>query len=107
MEAPETSPPANDDANFSKSAPLETDESKEAKIKAALDKLKDSKLSDDESKSKPIDGEAREELRQKSKSEHRTETSGDKIKERDRERERDRCRAKARDRDRGRDSDRE
>ncbi|GLT66854.1 hypothetical protein SLA2020_391980 [Shorea laevis] len=106
-EAPVSSPPANDDANFSKSAPLETHESKEAKIKAALDKLKDSKLSDDESKSMPVDGEAREELRQKCKSEHRTETSGDKIKERDRERERDRDRAKARDRDSGRDANRE
>ncbi|KAK6228158.1 hypothetical protein SCA6_000498 [Theobroma cacao] len=115
------SPPANNNANVSNTtvaaADLETGGSKEAKVKMALDKLKESKQSDDESKSMPTEGDAREEPRHKSKSEQRTQSGGEKSKERDRERERerererdrerDRERAKARDRDRGRDSDRE
>ncbi|XP_021295414.1 cyclin-L1-1 isoform X3 [Herrania umbratica] len=113
------SPPANNNANASNTtvaaADLETGGSKEVKVKMALDKLKESKQSDDESKSMPTEGDAREEPRHKSKSEQRTQSGGEKSKERDREREkererdreRDRERAKARDRDRGRDSDRE
>ncbi|XWS07907.1 hypothetical protein CRYUN_Cryun41cG0032400 [Craigia yunnanensis] len=109
------SPPANNNANVSNTivaaADLETGGSKEAKIKMALDKLKESKQSDDESKSIPTKGDAREEPRHISKSEHRTESGGEKSKERDRERKRDRDRdrerEKARDRDKGRDSDRE
>ncbi|KAE8684905.1 Cyclin-L1-1 [Hibiscus syriacus] len=92
-------------------ADVETEGGKEAKIKMCLDKLKESKKSDDESKSMPTEGDAREESRYKSKSEHKTESSGEKSKDRERERERDRERdrerAKAWDRDRGRDSDRE
>ena len=111
------SPPANSNASVSNTivaaADLETGGSKEAKIKMALDKLKESKQSDDESKSIPTKGDAREEPRHISKSEHRTESGGENSKERDRERERkrdidrDREREKARDRDRGRDCDRE
>ncbi|KAJ9175571.1 hypothetical protein P3X46_014114 [Hevea brasiliensis] len=78
-------------------------------IKAALDKLKESKKSDDESKS--ANGEARDEPIPRSKSEHRAEASGDRSKDRDRDRDRDRererDRIKAQDRERSRDSDRE
>ncbi|XWS56466.1 hypothetical protein CRYUN_Cryun09bG0087700 [Craigia yunnanensis] len=74
------SPPANNNANVSNTtvaaADLEPEGAKEAKIKMALDKLKESKQSDDESKSMPIEGDAREEPRLKSKSEHRTESAG-------------------------------
>lgn len=105
-----TSLPANNDSTEPKAAPsgvnVESGGSKDI-TKVALDKLKESKKTDDESK--PAEGEAREELIPRSKSEHRTEASGDKSKERDRdrERERERDRIKAQDRDRGRDSDRE
>ncbi|KAG6735650.1 hypothetical protein POTOM_061706 [Populus tomentosa] len=101
---------ANNDSTEPKAAPsgvnVESGGSKDI-TKVALDKLKESKKTDDESK--PAEGEAREELVPRSKSEHRTEASGDKSKERDRdrERERERDRIKAQDRDRGRDSDRE
>ncbi|KAK8638813.1 hypothetical protein V6N13_137222 [Hibiscus sabdariffa] len=64
-------------------AEMETEGAKEAKIKMALDKLKESKQSDDESKSMPTEGDAREEPRHKSKSEHKTEPrkeSGMKLK---------------------------
>ncbi|KAF2295828.1 hypothetical protein GH714_034383 [Hevea brasiliensis] len=77
--------------------------------KSALDKLKESKKSDDESKS--VNGEARDEPIPRSKSEHRAEASGDRSKDRDRDRDRDRererDRIKAQDRERSRDSDRE
>ncbi|KAL3581450.1 hypothetical protein D5086_015782 [Populus alba] len=105
-----TSLPANNDSTEPKAAPsgvnVESGGSKDI-TKVALDKLKESKKTDDESK--PAEGEAREELIPRSKSDHRTEASGDKSKERDRdrERERERDRIKAQDRDRGRDSDRE
>ncbi|KAG5549323.1 hypothetical protein RHGRI_014617 [Rhododendron griersonianum] len=112
-------PPANTDAGTPKTAlaatNLESGGSKGAIIKAALDKLKASKRSGDDSESVPTGGEAREEPVPKSKSEHRTEASGERNKERDREKERDRDRnrerekerLKVRERDRGRDSDRE
>ncbi|KAK8531817.1 hypothetical protein V6N12_053278 [Hibiscus sabdariffa] len=68
---------SNNNANASDAnviaADMETEGAKEAKIKMALDKLKESKQSDDESKSMPTDGDAREEPRHKSKSEHKTE----------------------------------
>ncbi|CAK9143118.1 unnamed protein product [Ilex paraguariensis] len=103
--------PANDDTNTPKSASAvnqESSVSKDTKIKDALDKLKESKRSDDDSKSMPpSEGEAREEPVSKSMSEHRTEASGERNKEREREREREKERLKARDRDRGRESDRE
>ena len=93
-------PPTNDDTNTPKAA-IDAGGSKDALIKTALDKLKESKKSDDDSQSMPIEGDAREEL--KPKTEHRTEASGERTKERERDRER----SKGRDRERGRDSDRE
>ncbi|KAM7472736.1 hypothetical protein LguiA_010919 [Lonicera macranthoides] len=93
-------PPTNDDTNTPKAA-IDAGGSKDALIKAALDKLKESKKSDDDSQSVPIEGEAREEP--KPKTEHRTEASGERMKERERDRER----SKGWDRERGRDSDRE
>ncbi|XP_037492151.1 cyclin-L1-1 isoform X2 [Jatropha curcas] len=113
-EAPQVSSPNNDDI-APKSAPTvsgaESGASKGTLIKAALDKLKDSKKSDDESK--PTDGEARDEAIPRSKSEHRSEASGDRIKDRERDRDRGRERERERERERdrikerGRDSDRE
>ncbi|XP_057961067.1 cyclin-L1-1 isoform X2 [Malania oleifera] len=91
----------------STAANSESCSSKDAKIKAALDKLKESKKSDDDSKSMPIEAEAREEPLAKSKPDHKTDGSGERSKQRERERERDKERLKARERDRGRDSDRE
>ncbi|KDP34899.1 hypothetical protein JCGZ_09187 [Jatropha curcas] len=77
-EAPQVSSPNNDDI-APKSAPTvsgaESGASKGTLIKAALDKLKDSKKSDDESK--PTDGEARDEAIPRSKSEHRSEANRD------------------------------
>ena len=80
--------------------------SKNSVVKQALDMLKESKKGDDDPKSMAVEGEGREEPIQ-SKSEHRTEASGERNKERERDRDRERERVKARDRDRGRDSDRE
>lgn len=113
-EVPQSSPQANNSTAVPNEAlaPINP-ESGGSKVKAALDRLKDSKKDDDESKSMPSDGEAREEPMQRPKSDHRTEASGEKSKDRDRERERERDRdrererRKSRDRDRGRDSDRE
>ncbi|KAF8394492.1 hypothetical protein HHK36_020701 [Tetracentron sinense] len=100
---------ANNDSSTPKAVSTavnsESGGSKDALIKLALDKLKESKKSDDDSKNMPSEGEAREESVLKSKTEPRTEAIGERIKER--ERDRDRERPKARDRDRGRDSDRE
>ncbi|CAI0442838.1 unnamed protein product [Linum tenue] len=111
-DAPQASSPANNDAS-SKVTPslisVETGGSKGTLvIKAALDKVKDSKKGDDESKNE--DDATREVAIGRSKSEHRTtDGSSDRSKERDRDREREReTRMKAGDRDnRGRDSDRE
>lgn len=79
--------------------------SKDAIVKAALDKLKESKKSDDDSKSVHIEVDAREESAPKSKSEQRADASGDRNKQKERDRERDKDRSKGR--DRVRDSDRE
>ncbi|KAF8401573.1 hypothetical protein HHK36_012517 [Tetracentron sinense] len=102
-------PVSNNDTNTPKAASaaatLESGGSKDSLIKLALDKLKESKKTDDDSKNVPTEGEAREEPVPKSKAEHRTEAIGERNKEGERERERER--PKARDRDRGRDSDRE
>lgn len=84
-------------------------------VKVAIDKLKDSKRSDDESKGMSTDGETKEEHMLKSKSERKTEVIGetrrdrdrDRDRDRERDRDRDRDRTKSRDRDRGRDSDKE
>ncbi|KAF9607408.1 hypothetical protein IFM89_035546 [Coptis chinensis] len=88
---------------------LDPDGSKDLKVKFALEKLKESKQSDDDTKSVPIDGEAREDPVLKSKADHKTEATGEKIKEKEREKEREKEKLKARDRDRdrGRDSERE
>lgn len=86
---------------------------KDARVKLVVEKLKESKKSDDESRSMAVEGDSREELVRKSTTEHRTDGGGERNKdrERDRERERDKDRdkerVKARDRDRGRESDRE
>ncbi|XP_021773017.1 cyclin-L1-1-like isoform X2 [Chenopodium quinoa] len=104
-------------------ASIDTGGSRDALVKQALDKMKDSKRSDDESKDTANDGEGREDIMVKSKPELRTETSGErnreserdrdrdrekeKVRDRDRERDRNRDRQKSRDRERGRDSDRE
>ncbi|KAH7543162.1 hypothetical protein FEM48_Zijuj02G0153900 [Ziziphus jujuba var. spinosa] len=113
MEVSQCSPQANDDASVSKAPPvavnLESDGSKGSLIKVSINKLKESKKSDDESKSIPVEGDVKEEPVQKSKSDHRSEIGGERNKEREseRERERERNSIKARDCDRGRDSDRE
>ncbi|KAK4339577.1 hypothetical protein RND71_041039 [Anisodus tanguticus] len=76
----------------------------------SLPASKDSKKSDDDSKSMPSEGESKEEP---GKTDHRTDAGGEKNKGRerdrgrDRERERDKERLKSRERDRGRESDRE
>ncbi|GMP60650.1 hypothetical protein CsSME_00023419 [Camellia sinensis var. sinensis] len=112
-------PPANNDTSTPKAAPatanLESGGSKGALIKAALDKLKESKKSGDDSESVPVEAEAKEEPVSKLKSERKMDASGERNKERDwdrerdrdRDREREKDRLKVRDRDRGRDSDRE
>jgi len=84
-------------------------------VKVAIDKLKDSKRSDDESKGMATDGEAKEEHMLKSKPDRKSEVIGetrrdrdrDRDRDRERDRDRDRDRTKSRDRDRGRDSDKE
>lgn len=92
--------------------------SKDLLVRAAIDKLKEAKKSDDELKNTPIEVDTSEEPMLKSNPEHRTEASRERYKEREKERERERDRErerergreermKARDRDRGRDSDRE
>lgn len=99
--------PVNEDNG----TPGNQEAAKEGVMKASLDKLKDSKKSDDDSKSSmPSEGESKEEP---GKTDHRTDAGGEKNKERerergrDRERERDKERLKSRERDRGRESDRE
>ncbi|GAB2293247.1 Cyclin-L1-1 [Dionaea muscipula] len=82
--------------------------SKDALIKQALDKLKESKRSDDDSKNLSSDGEGREDTGARSKPELRTEGLTERSKDRESEgRERERDKQKSRDRDRRRDSDRE
>ncbi|XP_048325166.2 cyclin-L1-1 isoform X2 [Ziziphus jujuba] len=113
QEVSQCSPQANDDASVSKAPPvavnLESDGSKGSFIKVSINKLKESKKSDDESKSIPVEGDLKEEPVQKSKSDHRSEIGGERNKERESERERERegNSIKARDCDRGRGSDRE
>ncbi|KAI7996822.1 Cyclin-L1-1 [Camellia lanceoleosa] len=105
-------PPANNDTGTPKAAPatanLESGGSKGALIKAALDKLKESKKSGDDSESVPVEAEAKEEPVSKLKSERKMDASGKRNKERDwdRDRDRDRKREKERDRDREREKDR-
>ncbi|CAJ1976258.1 unnamed protein product [Sphenostylis stenocarpa] len=111
---PQHSPAVDTETAMSKGAPgdvnIESIGSKGAMVKVAIDKLKDSKRSDDESKGMATKGDAREEHILKSnmsKSDRKTEVIGETRRERDRDRDRDRDRTKSRDRDRGRDSDKE
>ncbi|KAJ7969160.1 Cyclin-L1-1 [Quillaja saponaria] len=108
-EVPNSSPPADTNASILKGDPGQANSesigARGALPKVASDKLKESKKSDDESKSMPTDETARDESMLKLKSERKTEPIGERSRDRDRDRERDRL--KARDRDRGRDSDRE
>ncbi|KAI7980080.1 Cyclin-L1-1 [Camellia lanceoleosa] len=104
-------PPANNDTSTPKAAPatanLESGGSKGALIKAALDKLKESKKSGDDSESVPVEAEAKEEPVSKLKSERKMDASGERNKERDWDRDRDREREKERDRDREREKERD
>ena len=96
-------------------ANIESNGSKGAIVKVAIDKLRDAKRSDDESKGMCTEGEASYEPIPKSKSDRKTEAIGETRRDRDREierdrdwerdRDRDRDRTKSRDRDRRRDSD--
>lgn len=101
-EGPLSGLPTNDDPNTitASSAAVNPDlgVSKDAPVKAALGQ---SKKSDDDLHSMSTEGEAREESVPKSKPEHRTDVSGERMREREKER------LKVRDRERGRDSDRE
>lgn len=81
--------------------------SKDALVKQALDKLKESKKSDDESKDMAIDGEEREESMAKPKPELRSEASVERSRDRDRERDKDREKERDRDRDRERERDKD
>ncbi|CAJ1976186.1 unnamed protein product [Sphenostylis stenocarpa] len=116
---PQHSPAADTETAMPKGAPgevhIKSIGSKGAMVKVAIDKLKDSKRSDDESKGMATEGDAREEHILKSKSDRKTEVISETRRERDRDRDRDRerdrdrdrDRTKSRDRDRGRDSDKE
>ncbi|XP_068492935.1 cyclin-L1-1 isoform X1 [Phaseolus vulgaris] len=118
-DAPQYSPLADTDTSMPKGAQgeanIESIGGKGAMVKVAIDKLKDSKRSDDESKGTGTDGEAKEEHILKSKSDRKTDVVGetrrdrdrDRDRDRERDRDRDRDRTKSRDRDRGRDSDKE
>ncbi|KAI3470544.1 hypothetical protein Pfo_027207 [Paulownia fortunei] len=103
----------NEDTNTSKGSSTAVNEEvgKVELIKAALDKLKESKQSDGESKSTINGGESRQESESKLMPDHKTETGGERIKERERDREREREREKerikSRDHGRGWESDRE
>lgn len=120
----QSGPSANSENGTTKAASAvnpESGGSKNSMVKQALDMLKESKKEDDDPKSVLVEGGEGKEESVPSKSENRTEASGERNKERERERERDRERererdrererererVKTRDRDRGRDSDRE
>ncbi|RYQ88398.1 hypothetical protein Ahy_B09g095609 isoform F [Arachis hypogaea] len=100
QDVPQSSPLGDADTAVPKGATGEADiESVGVALVKQIDKPRESKKSDDESKSAATDGGARDELTLKSKSDRKMEASGDIRRDRDRDRERDR--------DRGRDSDRE
>ncbi|XP_021743952.1 cyclin-L1-1-like [Chenopodium quinoa] len=108
-------------------ASVDTGGSRDALVKQALDKMKDSKRSDGESRDTANGSEGREDIMVRLKPELRTETSSvrnmdterdryrdrdrdrekDRVRDRDRERDGNRDRQKSRDRERGRDSYRE
>ncbi|KAK9060990.1 hypothetical protein SSX86_018170 [Deinandra increscens subsp. villosa] len=102
-EVPSSGPQNLDDTDTTKVSPSAVDpDSKDALIKAAVGKSKDSTKSDDDIQKIPVEGEGKDETISKGK-EYITETSMDRSKDRERERERERDRHKARDRERGRD----
>ncbi|MED6138065.1 Cyclin-L1-1 [Stylosanthes scabra] len=104
---PQSSPLADADTAVPKGATGEADiESVGGALVKQIDKLRESKKSDDESKSAATDG-TRDEHTQKSKSDRKMETSGDIRRDRERDRDRDRDRERDRDRDRDRERDRE
>ncbi|KAH1229714.1 Cyclin-L1-1 [Glycine max] len=120
IDVPQNSPPADTDNSVPKGtqgeANIESNGSKGAIVKVAIDKLKDSKRSDDESKGMSTEGEARDEPILKSKADRKIEAierradrdrDRERYRDRERDRDRDRDRTKSRDRDRGRDSDKE
>lgn len=74
--------------------------SKDAIVKAALDKLKESKKTEDDTRTVPAEGDSREETAVKPKVDHKADANTERSRDRERER------TKTRDRDsRGRDSD--
>ncbi|CAA6654199.1 unnamed protein product [Spirodela intermedia] len=74
--------------------------SKEVRTRMSIDKLKETKKSDDDTKSVPGDGEAKDDLARKPKiGDHRSDIDGDRSREREKER------PKARDRERSREYD--
>ncbi|XP_019193854.1 PREDICTED: cyclin-L1-1-like isoform X1 [Ipomoea nil] len=109
-------PSVNDDTGTPKgaSAAMSQESGKDAVTRAPLEKAKESK-SDEESKSVPSEGEAKEEPGSKSITVHKAEAGGEKAKDQDKDRDRDKDRGRERkkerskswDRDRGRESDRE
>jgi len=88
---------------------------RDAIVKAALDKLKESKKSENDTRNVSVNGESREDFTagKPKQQNHRTDETGDRSKDRDKERsrprdrERDREKDKERDRDRGREWERD
>jgi len=88
---------------------------RDAIVKAALDKLKESKKSENDTRTVSVNGELREDFTagKPKQQNHRTDETGDRSKDRDKERsrprdrERDREKDKERDRDRGREWERD
>lgn len=106
-EGPASGPPTLDDTNTIKVSPAAVNpDSKDALIKTASAKLKDSTKSDDDAQCIPVDGEFKDGPVSKGK-EYRTDASNERSRDRERERERERDRHKVRDRERGRDSETE
>ncbi|KAH9311872.1 hypothetical protein KI387_026907, partial [Taxus chinensis] len=81
---------------------------RDAIVKAALDKLKESKKSDDETRNVSVNGELREDsaVTKLKPANHRADCSGDRSKDRDKERSRPRDRERDREKDRERERDR-
>ncbi|XP_020114061.1 cyclin-L1-1 isoform X2 [Ananas comosus] len=108
-QAPKESP--NNGTTNDSSTPKDTGSTKDALIKAALDKLKESKKSEDDGKNVPAELDGKEDLTVKSKSDYKLDASIERGREREKERSRGRdrdSRGRESDRDsRGRDSDRE
>lgn len=106
QEVSQTSPTATADDLASAAVNPEPSGSNDALVRVAIDKLKETKKSDDEPKSMPLDGQAREDSIQKFNPgrRNRERRRGKADRERVRERE---DRSKGRDRDSHRERDRE